>query len=67
MGRIKTMSLQNSTLILSLSESRTVEINDKARSLRQQGKDVINLGGGEPDFDTPINIVKAADVARVPE
>lgn len=47
----------------SLRESETVAINDLARSLGQQGKDVINLGGGEPDFDTPAHIVEAASEA----
>jgi aspartate aminotransferase len=57
------MALQSAAKFQYLTESRTVAINDKARALRQQGKDVINLGGGEPDFDTPKSIIDAADAA----
>ena len=38
----------------------TVGINIKANALRAQGKDVLVLAAGEPDFDTPINIRQAA-------
>jgi aspartate aminotransferase len=41
-------------------ESATVALSDKARLLQAQGLDVINLAGGEPDFDTPAHIVEAA-------
>lgn len=57
------MTLLSAEMFNHLSESRTVVINDKARSLIEQGKDVINLGGGEPDFDTPHNIIKIAEEA----
>src|SRR5262249_56605008 len=33
---------------------------DKARALKAAGRDVIGLGAGEPDFDTPENIKRAA-------
>lgn len=39
--------------------SATVAVSDKARELAQEGKDIINLGGGEPDFDTPEHIIEA--------
>ena len=35
-------------------------VTQKARELKGQGKDIIGLGAGEPDFDTPDNIKKAA-------
>jgi len=38
----------------------TVGINVKANALRAEGKDVLVLAAGEPDFDTPANIRKAA-------
>jgi len=38
----------------------TVGINVKANALRAQGKDILVLAAGEPDFDTPINIRQAA-------
>ena len=39
--------------------SATVAVSDKARELRAAGRDVIGLGAGEPDFDTPDNIKQA--------
>ncbi|UUP16280.1 pyridoxal phosphate-dependent aminotransferase [Nitratireductor thuwali] len=40
--------------------SATIAVAQKARDLKAQGRDVIGLGAGEPDFDTPDNIKKAA-------
>ena len=40
--------------------SPTVAVSDLARALKAQGRDVIGLGAGEPDFDTPDNIKAAA-------
>ena len=40
--------------------SPTIAVTQKARELKAAGKDVIGLGAGEPDFDTPDNIKKAA-------
>ena len=39
--------------------SATIAVTDKARALRAEGRDVIGLGAGEPDFDTPENIKEA--------
>ena len=36
--------------------SATMAVTDMARQLRAAGRDVIGLGAGEPDFDTPENI-----------
>jgi len=47
----------------SLSESMTVAVSDRARELQQKGVKVVNLGGGDPDFDTPPHIVEAAVAA----
>ncbi len=47
----------------SLSESMTVAVSDRARELQQKGVKVVNLGGGDPDFDTPPHIVAAAVAA----
>ena len=49
-----------STLISSLAESATLGISKKVRELKAQGKDVIGLTLGEPDFDTPSHIRQAA-------
>jgi aspartate aminotransferase len=43
-----------------LNESMTVAVSDRARELQQKGVPVVNLGGGDPDFDTPPHIVAAA-------
>ena len=40
--------------------SATIAVSQKARELKAKGKDVIGLGAGEPDFDTPDNIKAAA-------
>ncbi len=43
-----------------LSESATLQMTRKSRQLKEEGKDVINLSIGEPDFDTPACIKDAA-------
>src|ERR1700690_2083842 len=40
--------------------SAPIAVTDKARALKAAGRDVIGLGAGEPDFDTPANIKEAA-------
>ena len=47
----------------SLRPSPTLAINAKAKSMQAQGIHVISFGAGEPDFDTPENIKKAAKKA----
>ena len=46
--------------ILRIKPSATIVVTDKARALKAAGRDVIGLGAGEPDFDTPENIKEAA-------
>ena len=43
-----------------IKPSPTLAVTQKARELKAAGKDVIGLGAGEPDFDTPDNIKQAA-------
>jgi len=43
-----------------IKPSPTLAVSQKARELKAAGKDVIGLGAGEPDFDTPENIKRAA-------
>src|SRR6202020_512358 len=43
-----------------IQPSATIAVTDKARALKLAGRDVIGLGAGEPDFDTPDNIKEAA-------
>ena len=43
-----------------IKPSPTIAVTSKAREMRAAGRDVIGLGAGEPDFDTPDNIKEAA-------
>ncbi len=46
-----------------IQPSATIAISAKARALKAQGRDIISLSAGEPDFDTPENIKQAAVAA----
>jgi len=46
-----------------IKPSPTIAVTQKARELKAAGRDVIGLGAGEPDFDTPENIKDAAIAA----
>ncbi|MCM2531849.1 pyridoxal phosphate-dependent aminotransferase [Neobacillus pocheonensis] len=46
--------------VMALSPSTTLAITAKAKALKEQGEDVIGLGAGEPDFNTPQHIIEAA-------
>ncbi len=48
-----------------IKPSPTIAVTNKARELKEAGRDVIGLGAGEPDFDTPDNIKEAAYAAIV--
>jgi aspartate aminotransferase len=43
-----------------IKPSPTIAVTQKAREMKASGKDIIGLGAGEPDFDTPGNIKQAA-------
>ena len=43
-----------------VSPSQTIAIASKARALKAEGRDIISLSAGEPDFDTPMNVKHAA-------
>lgn len=49
-----------STRVKSIAPSVTLAITAKSAKLREEGKDVISFGTGEPDFNTPENIMEAA-------
>lgn len=49
--------------VQTLTPSSTLAITAKAKELRQEGHDVIGLGAGEPDFNTPDYIIEAAEKA----
>jgi len=43
-----------------ISPSQTIAISQKARALKEAGRDIISLSAGEPDFETPENVKQAA-------
>ncbi|HHI75666.1 MAG TPA: pyridoxal phosphate-dependent aminotransferase [Gammaproteobacteria bacterium] len=57
------MSIKLSARVQSVKPSPTLAITARAAALRAEGKDVIGLGAGEPDFDTPEHIKEAAIAA----
>ena len=54
------MDLQLSSRVQSIKPSPTLAVTNKAAELRAAGQDIIGLGAGEPDFDTPDHIKAAA-------
>lgn len=57
------MSITLADRIQQVKPSPTLAVAAKAAQMRAQGLDVIGLGTGEPDFDTPLHIKKAAIAA----
>lgn len=58
------MSKTLSKRVLSIKPSPTLQVTARAAQLRAQGHDIVGLGAGEPDFDTPDHI-KAAAIAAI--
>ncbi len=54
------MSVKLSSRVQAVKPSPTLAITARAKALRAAGRDVIGLGAGEPDFDTPEHIKRAA-------
>lgn len=54
------MSSLQSSALARVKPSATLAVTAQARQLKAEGRDVIGLGAGEPDFDTPENIKQAA-------
>lgn len=54
------MSTLQSSALARVKPSATLAVTAQARALKAEGRDVIGLGAGEPDFDTPENIKAAA-------
>lgn len=54
------MSSLQSSALARVKPSATIAVSAKARALAAAGRDIIGLGAGEPDFDTPDNIKQAA-------
>ena len=49
--------------VAQLRESATIAVSQRARALKAEGRQIIDLGAGEPDFDTPAFIKRAAQRA----
>lgn len=45
--------------VAAIKPSKTMALTDLATSLRERGVDIIGLAAGEPDFDTPSEVVQA--------
>jgi aspartate aminotransferase len=56
----KILDLQLSDRVQNIKPSPTLAVTNRAAELRAAGKDIIGLGAGEPDFDTPEHIKDAA-------
>ena len=54
-----------SAAINRISPSPTIAVTNKAAELKAAGHDIIGLGAGEPDFDTP-DFIKTAAKAAIP-
>jgi len=59
-GNKNLSKIRLSSRVQRIQPSSTLAVTARARELRAQGKDVIGLGAGEPDFDTPEHIKEAA-------
>ena len=62
MSSLQSAALQSAALAR-VKPSATLAVTARARELKREGRDVIGLGAGEPDFDTPDNIKEAAIAA----
>lgn len=60
MFRGKTLDIKLAARVQNVKPSPTLAITARAGALRAEGKDIIGLGAGEPDFDTPEHIKQAA-------
>jgi len=57
------LSIRLSSRVAQVKPSATIGMSMKAQALRAEGRDIISLGVGEPDFDTPAHIREAAIAA----
>jgi aspartate aminotransferase len=57
------MRMELANRVMALTPSTTLAITSKAKELKAKGEDVIGLGAGEPDFNTPQHILEAAVIS----
>lgn len=55
--------MKSATMLQKLPESKTISILNKVATLKHEGHNILNLAGGEPDFDTPQAIIEEAENA----
>ena len=60
MSTLQSAAPLQSQALARVKPSATIAVSAKARALAAAGRDIIGLGAGEPDFDTPDNIKAAA-------
>ena len=58
--------MQRSSSVRAITPSMTIGMDDRARKLRREGVDVISFAAGEPDFDTP-EVIKRAAIKAIQE
>ena len=64
MSTIMQKPIRLATRMSRLGTESAFEVLVRARELEAQGKEIIHLEIGEPDFSTPPNIVEAAEIGR---
>jgi aspartate aminotransferase len=62
-SKLEIAKFQPSNNVVRMQASSTLAAIQAAEALRAEGVDVVDFGAGEPDFDTPDNIKRAAEVA----
>src|SRR5205807_6543187 len=65
-GRTGGGLMQRSSSVRAITPSMTIGMDDRARRLRRQGVDIVSFAAGEPDFDTP-EVIKRAAVKAIQE
>lgn len=58
--------MQRSSSVRAITPSMTIGMDDRARRLRREGVDVVSFAAGEPDFDTP-EVIKRAAIKAIQE
>jgi Aspartate/tyrosine/aromatic aminotransferase len=54
------LTIKTAYRVAGIKPSPTLAVTARAEKLRAEGKDIISFSAGEPDFDTPAHIKKAA-------
>ena len=60
-----TVRFRRAARAAALEVSEIVQISEAARALKDQGRDILSFGTGEPDFPTPAHVIEAAHQAAL--